>query len=62
MGTCFGGDGLGHREKTDRFSTSPGAESTFWVPALVVMGWVAGRNRSIQHKSGRRYVWHLNVP
>ena len=29
-------------------------KSTFWVPAVVVMGWVTGRNRSIQHKSGRR--------
>ena len=24
----------------------------FWAPALVVMGWVTGRNRSIQHKGG----------
>ena len=28
-------------------------KSTFWVPALVVMGWVTGRNRSIQYKAGR---------
>ena len=74
LGTCFGGAGLGlnswamislmgtrvqhhgvHARDDVRWET--------WeVPALVVMGWVTGRNRSIQHKSGRRYVWHLNVP
>ena len=45
---------VGSSRETDRFSTSPGAELTFWVRALVMMGWVIGRNRSIQHKSGRR--------
>ena len=48
--------------ETHRSGTSPGAESifrvpalvsTFWVPAVVGIGSITGRNPSIRHKSGR---------